>query len=139
LGAKLEVPGIGTLTVDTAHGGDSIVIVDAPSLGFRIVPDEARKLSEKGARITAAANEQIGFRHPTNSDWNRISFCQFAMPTERQEGILTERNAVAIDPEKTRSFSMWHRLFRQIGGAACKMRNADRQPVYRVFHYRVQI
>src|SRR6201996_5072002 len=34
LDAKLEVEGLGTLTVDTAYGGDSFVIVDAAALGF---------------------------------------------------------------------------------------------------------
>jgi proline racemase len=100
LGVKLEVPGIGTLTVDTAYGGDSFVLVDAQSLGFEIVPDEARELAEAGANITAAANEQIGFQHPTNRDWNKISFCQFVMPIERQDEILSGRNTVAIDPGK---------------------------------------
>ncbi|MCP4260053.1 MAG: proline racemase family protein [Planctomycetes bacterium] len=100
LGVKLEVPGIGTLTVDTAYGGDSFVLVDAPSLGFEIVPDEARELAKMGAKITAAANEQIGFQHPTNREWNQISFCQFTMPIERQGGILSGRNTVAIDPAK---------------------------------------
>jgi proline racemase len=100
LDVKLEVPGIGTLTVDTAYGGDSFVLVDAPSLGFEIVPDEARELSETGAKITAAANDQIGFQHPTNKEWNNISFCQFTMPIERKDGILMGRNAVAIDPGK---------------------------------------
>ncbi|MBT8365009.1 MAG: proline racemase family protein [Deltaproteobacteria bacterium] len=100
LGVRLEVPGIGTLTVDTAYGGDSFVIVDAQSLGFEIVPDEARELAEVGAKITAAANEQIGFQHPTNRAWNQISFCQFVMPIERQGVILSGRNTVAIDPGK---------------------------------------
>ena len=45
LDQKLEVSGIGTLTVDTAYGGDSFVLVDAKSLGFAIVPDEARELA----------------------------------------------------------------------------------------------
>jgi proline racemase len=100
LGVKLEVPGIGTLTVDTAFGGDSFVLVDAPSLGFEIVPDEARELAEAGSKITAAANEQIGFQHPTHHDWNQISFCQFVMPTEHRDGIISGRNTVAIDPGK---------------------------------------
>ena len=100
LGVKLEVSGMGTLTVDTAYGGDSFVIVDAQALGFNIVPDEARELAEAGAKITAAANEQIGFQHPTNCDWNQISFCQFAMPIERRDGIIAGRNAVVIDPGK---------------------------------------
>src|SRR4051794_8232289 len=78
LDAKLEVPGHGTLTVDTAYGGDSFVIVDADALGFKVVPDEARDIAEAGIRITNAANEQLGFRHPTNPDWTHFSFCQIA-------------------------------------------------------------
>ena len=61
LGAPLEVEGLGTLTADTAYGGDSFVIIDAPSLGFALAPDEARELAETGVRITRAANEQLGF------------------------------------------------------------------------------
>lgn len=100
LQAPLEVPGLGTLTVDTAYGGDSFVIVDAPSLGFAVTPDEARELAETGIRITRAANEQLGFTHPTNPDWTHFSFCQIAMPVERRDGMLTAANAVAIQPGK---------------------------------------
>ena len=39
LAVSLEVPGVGTLTVDTAFGGDSFVLVDASALGFAIQPD----------------------------------------------------------------------------------------------------
>jgi len=100
LDARLEVEGVGTLTVDTAFGGDSFVIVDAKALGFEIVPDEARELAETGIRITRAANEQLGFSHPANPDWTHISFCQIAAPIERRDGMLTAANAVAIQPGK---------------------------------------
>jgi len=100
LGASLEVEGLGTFTVDTAYGGDSFVIVDAHALGFSIRPDEARDLAETGMRITSAANEQLGFVHPTNPDWNHISFCQFAAPVLREGDRLTGKNAVAIRPGK---------------------------------------
>ncbi|MEQ1771306.1 MAG: proline racemase family protein [Devosia sp.] len=100
LGAKLEVEGLGTLKVDTAYGGDSFVIVDAPSLGFSIRPDEARELAETGVRITRAANEQLGFSHPTNPDWTHFSFCQIAMPVEQRDGMLTAANAVVVQPGK---------------------------------------
>ncbi|MEO8758973.1 MAG: proline racemase family protein [Devosia sp.] len=100
LGAMLEVEGVGTLTVDTAYGGDSFVIADAAALGFSIAPDEARDLAETGIRITNAANEQLGFTHPTNAEWTHISFCQIAMPVERRDGMLTAANAVAIQPGK---------------------------------------
>lgn len=100
LDARLEVEGHGTLTVDTAYGGDSFVIVDAAALGFSILPDEARDLATLGATITAAANRQLGFTHPDNPDWNHISFCLFATPPVTREGQVTSRHACAIDPGK---------------------------------------
>jgi proline racemase len=82
--AVIEVEGIGSLTVDTAYGGDSFVIVDAGQLGFDITPDEAREIAETGIKITNAANEQLGFYHPGNSDWDHISFCQIAAPLQQR-------------------------------------------------------
>ena len=96
LGAKLEVEGVGTLTVDTAFGGDSFVIVDAGNLGFEVKPDEARDIARLGARITDAANGQLGFGHPENPDWTHISFCNFVTPVV--DG--STRSAVAIKPGK---------------------------------------
>jgi trans-L-3-hydroxyproline dehydratase len=100
LDATLEVEGIGTLTVDTAYGGDSFVIADARALGFAVKPDEARELAETGIRITKAANQQLGFTHPLNPDWDHISFCQIAAPVERIDGMLTGASAVVIQPGK---------------------------------------
>ena len=99
LDAALEVKGLGTLTVDIAFGGDSFVIVDAARLGFQLTPDEAREIAETGIRITKAANEQLGFRHPTK-DWNHISFCQIAGALKTEEGVKSGANAVAIRPGK---------------------------------------
>ncbi len=100
LDATLEVAGIGTLTVDTAYGGDSFVIADAHALGFALTADEARDLAVTGTRITAAANAQLGFRHPENPDWSHISFCQIAAPLTHEDGVAVSRNAVAIRPGK---------------------------------------
>jgi len=102
LGVPLELDGLGTITVDTAYGGDSFVMVDAAVLGFEIVPDEAPDLVEIGRRITDAANEQLGFEHPSNPDWTHISFCQLAGPLAHDEarGAFTMRNTSVIDPGK---------------------------------------
>jgi proline racemase len=99
-GATLEVAGVGTITVDTAYGGDSFVIVDAEWLGFAIQPDEARDIVEMGIRITNAANEQLGFCHPGNPEWNHISFCQIAAPLQKKDGVYLGRNTVVIQPGK---------------------------------------
>jgi len=100
LDVPLEVEGLATLTVDTAYGGDSFVIADAPALGFSVTPDEARDLAETGVRITRAATEQLGFRHPENPDWSHISFCQFACPIDRRGGQRVGRNTVVVEPGK---------------------------------------
>ncbi len=100
LEATIEVAGLGALTVDTAYGGDSFVIVDARALGFSLAPDEARDIAECGMKITKAANEQLGFVHPENPDWRHISFCQIAAPLSSTDGVLSAKSAVAIRPGK---------------------------------------
>lgn len=100
LDAQIEVAGIGTLTVDTAYGGDSFVLVDAAMLGFALTPDEAADLTRTGMQIRQAANEQLGFVHPTNKDWQHISFCQFTVPVGLVKGVKTGLNTVAIEPGK---------------------------------------
>lgn len=100
LDAKLEVEGLGTLTVDTAYGGDSFVIVDAESMGYSLVASEAKELADLGVRISHDATEQLGFRHPENPDWAHISFCLFAGTLSRTDDGLFGRNAVAVEPGK---------------------------------------
>lgn len=100
LDAKLEVEGLGTLTVDTAYGGDSFVFVDARALGFSLTPDEAHDIAKLGVKITNAGTEQLGFHHPTNPDWRHFSFCLFAGPVTRQGHELRAGAAVAIQPGK---------------------------------------
>jgi proline racemase len=100
LDQAIEVEGTGTLSVDTAYGGDSFAIVDAASLGFDLVPAEARQLAELGMKIVNAATAQVGFEHPTLPDWRHISFCLFAGPIAEKDGDLTTRHAVAIRPGK---------------------------------------
>jgi proline racemase len=100
LNAWIEVPGIGSIQVDTAYGGDSFAIVDSVTLGFALTADEAKDLVETGLKITLAANEQLGFSHPLNADWKHISFCQIAAPVHYENDIATAANAVVIRPGK---------------------------------------
>jgi len=100
LDAQIEVEGIGTLRVDTAYGGDTFVIVDAGRAGFEVTPDEAKDICIAGTKITAAANEQLGFTHPQNPDVQQISFCQFAKPIVKESGRNVGKNAVVVRPGK---------------------------------------
>jgi proline racemase len=74
--------------------------VDASALGFAIRPDEAREIAEIGVKVTHAANEQLGFRHPELPEWNHISFCQIAAPLVIENGVPCGANAVVVRPGK---------------------------------------
>jgi len=100
IGCALDVPGLGEISVDTAYGGDSFVVVDAASLGFHLEAGEAAVLAELGVRITDAANDQLSFHHPENAQWDHFSFCLFAGPLEREGDKLRTKAAVAIKPGK---------------------------------------
>ncbi len=100
IAVPLEVEGLGTLTVDTAFGGDSFVMADAEALGFDVTPDEARDIAVTGRRIVKAANEQLGFSHPELRDWRHFSFAFLTGPLETVDGSPSSRNACVINPGK---------------------------------------
>jgi proline racemase len=100
LQVPVDVEGIGRIIVDTAFGGDSFVIADATSLGFKLTPEEARKIADVGRRIVAAANEQVPFSHPTLPEWKHYSFCFLTGPLEMVDGLLSSRNTCVIKPGK---------------------------------------
>lgn len=100
LDVPLEVPGLGTITVDTAFGGDSFVVVDPVALGVDLVAEQAREIAELGIRITNAANAAFAFEHPENPDWRHHSFCLFAGPVTSQGHDLRAQSVVAIQPGK---------------------------------------
>lgn len=100
LGVPLTVPGIGQITVDTAFGGDSFVVVDPVALGVDLVAENARQIAELGIRITNAANAQFQFEHPEKPDWQHHSFCLFAGPVRREGHDLRAQSVVAIQPGK---------------------------------------
>lgn len=98
LGRPVEVPGLGTLTVDVAYGGMIYVMVDAPSLGFAVEPAEARDLVEIGERIKKAAAEQLPAVHPETPEIHTINQTLWAAPLTRSGEGKTARNAVIVSP-----------------------------------------
>ncbi|QPM92500.1 trans-3-hydroxy-L-proline dehydratase [Pseudooceanicola algae] len=100
LAVPLDVPGLGQITVDTAFGGDSFVVVDPEALGVELVEDNARQIAELGIRITNAANAQLRFEHPEKPDWAHHSFTLFAGQIHREGPNLRAQSVVAIQPGK---------------------------------------
>lgn len=95
----LEVEGLGTVKVDVSYGGMFFAIADAPSLGFKVTPDEARDIVATGMKITRAAVEQIDARHPTEPEFHGVSISQIACPImQSPDGGKLSRNACVVQP-----------------------------------------
>jgi len=93
LDAPVEVPQLGTVTVDVAYGGMFYAIAQAEPLGFRISPDEGRDLVRVGEMIKAAAREQLPVSHPDNPDISGVSIMQFSGPSA-QAGVARKNTVV---------------------------------------------
>jgi proline racemase len=102
LDARIDVEGLGTLLVDVAYGGMFFAIVDADALGLKLVPEEARRISEVGERIRLAAREQLDVVHPENPEIRGVSIVQFA---SRFNGVgqVTRNNCVVAPGRLDRS------------------------------------
>jgi proline racemase len=89
-GERLDVPGFGEVTVDVVYGGAFFAMVDAGSIGMRIVPEESAELARIGTLVTAAAAKRFPVQHPENPDINTISFCDwYSEPLDGGDGRST--------------------------------------------------
>lgn len=98
IGVDVEVPAVGTLSVDIAYGGMTYVLVDAASTGFALDPSEAREICELGQVIKTAAAQQIEVVHPTNPAIPGITQIEFTGPLRHDGDALRARNAVVVSP-----------------------------------------
>lgn len=98
LDAKIEVPQLGTVTVDVAYGGMFYVIADAQPFNLRLTPDEARDIARVGEMIKAAAREQLPVAHPENPEIHGITIAELTgAPTNRD---AVAKNAVIVSTGK---------------------------------------
>ena len=94
LDAPVEVPSVGTVTVDVAYGGMFYVIADAARLGLRLAPDEARDIVRLGEMIKAATREQLPVVHPENPAIRGVTIAQLSGPPASAGAAA--RNAVVV-------------------------------------------
>lgn len=87
LDVTINVPGIGSLTVDVGFGGCYFVMCDIRQLGIHIEPKFARELVEKGYAIKQAADSQIKVQHPEVSSMNHIEYVMFTDKLETEDNV----------------------------------------------------
>ncbi|HEY7877083.1 MAG TPA: proline racemase family protein [Gemmatimonadaceae bacterium] len=98
LDTTIEVPHLGTVTVDVAYGGMFYVITDAAPFGLRLTPDEGRDIVRIGEMIKAAAREQLPVVHPEQPGFDGITIAQLSGAPSHAEAHL--KNAVIVSTGK---------------------------------------
>ena len=98
LDARIDVRGLGTVTVDVAYGGMFYVIADAAPLGLELRPGEAREIVRVGEMIKAAAQEQLPAVHPENPAISGVTIAQLSAPS-KNPGVH-RKNAVVVSTGK---------------------------------------
>jgi proline racemase len=94
LDASVEVPQLGTVTVDVAYGGMFYVIADAARFGLRLTPDEGRDIVRISEMVKAAAAEQLPVSHPDQPGFAGITIAQLSGPAHDPANHM--RNAVTV-------------------------------------------
>ncbi len=85
---KLDVDGIGEITLDIAFGGSFFAIVNIEQLGIEILPNNKTKITEIGIKILKSANEVISVQHPKLSHIKTIDLVEFYGPAKSEEATL---------------------------------------------------
>ena len=94
LDQPVEVPQLGTVTVDVAWGGMFYVIADAARFGLRLTPDEGADITRISQMILLAAQEQLPVTHPDNPLVTGPTIAQLSGPPARPEA--QRKNAVTV-------------------------------------------
>jgi len=94
IAAPIEVPHLGTVTVDVAYGGMYYVIAGAEAFGLRLTPDEGGDIVRISEMIKAAANEQLPVVHPEQPGFAGITIGQLSGPAH--DPANSRRNAVTV-------------------------------------------
>jgi proline racemase len=98
LDKPIEVPHLGTVTVDVAYGGMFYVIADATAFGLRLTPGEGRDIVRISEMIKAAAQDQLPVVHPEQPGFAGVSIAQLTGPPSRPDAHL--KNAVTVSTGK---------------------------------------
>src|SRR5215467_7984263 len=94
LDRAIEVPKLGTVTVDVAYGGMFYAIADARAFGLALTPDEGRDIVRITEMIKTAAREQLPVAHPEQPGFTGITIAQLSGPPSRADAHM--KNVVTV-------------------------------------------
>ena len=91
---ELNYPGIGTITVDVAFGGNFYVMVDSKEIGVKVRLKNLKKLVPIALKLIELTNKEIEVEHPTRKGvYNEV---KLAMITDEPETQIADGKNVVI-------------------------------------------
>jgi trans-L-3-hydroxyproline dehydratase len=79
---RVEVPGLGPLTLDVAFGGAFYAVLPAAAVGSSVAPEHKRLLVDLAGKIKAAVQSTVRIRHPHEEDLGFLYGVIFTGPPE---------------------------------------------------------
>ncbi len=73
---QINVPEIGTITLDISFGGSFFAIVHAKELGLKVEPKYSQQLLDIGLKIRDIVNETVEIQHPELSHINTVDLVE---------------------------------------------------------------
>src|SRR6266516_1654145 len=98
LDTRVEVPQLGTVSVNVAYGGMFYVIAEAERFGLRLTPDEGADIVRISEMIKAAAADQLPVVHPDQPGFAGITIAQLSGPAH--DAANDCRNVVTVSTGK---------------------------------------
>jgi len=95
-GVKVNVPDLGSVTVDIAYGGNFYAILPVESVGLTIAPEHAQEIVACGTNIWRSVNAQVEIKHPEYPEINCVNYVEFFGPAKNP--VATLQNTVVCPP-----------------------------------------
>jgi proline racemase len=81
----VQIPGMGTIRVDIAFGGNFFALVDSKEIGVAVDPAYTRQLVSIGLLIRDSVNEQVSVQHPLEKHINKVELTEITAPPTKPE------------------------------------------------------
>ena len=89
---KVNLEGVGEVTLDISFGGSFFAIIKSSELGLSVIPDNTSKLLPLALKLRDAINEQVELQHPTLSHIKTVDLVEiYEAPTHPE---ATYKNVV---------------------------------------------
>ncbi|KND88282.1 4-hydroxyproline 2-epimerase [Tolypocladium ophioglossoides CBS 100239] len=98
LDMEVDVPGIGSVLVDIAYGGQWYVVVQAEALGVRVTQSFSNQLIEFGKLVKAAVSERCMPTHPENPAIRGINNVIISEPFDSSRDGSSVKHTVVVTP-----------------------------------------